>query len=110
MLKVSQSLVTTAIVCHFSAQADPEFKDIFEEDFAAAIILTDSDALTLGFKDFDPNSVFNIDNDNIGSQDALDRRKNIGVSHCLLPLISLTTRCFNDELSFVSPHLGLKIR
>ncbi len=84
MLKVYQSLVAAAIVCHFSAQADPEFKDIFEEDFAAAIILTDSDALTLGFKDFDPNSVFNIDNDNIGSQDALDRRKNIGVSS--LPL------------------------
>ncbi|MGX9522126.1 Solitary outer membrane autotransporter beta-barrel domain [Vibrio mediterranei] len=74
--------------------AEPEFRDLFEEDFAAAIILTDSDALTLGFKDFDPSSVLNIDNDEIGSQEALDRRKNIAVS--ALPL----TFALNDADSF----------
>ncbi|WP_234496770.1 Solitary outer membrane autotransporter beta-barrel domain [Vibrio maritimus] len=78
--------VTVSIIAltHLTARADPQFKDIFEEDFAAAIILTDSDALTFGFKDFDPNDLLNIDNDEIGSQEALDRRKNIGVS--ALPL------------------------
>lgn len=83
MLRVSNIFIVTAVMCHYSAHADPQFKDIFEEDFAAAIILTDSEALTLGFKDFDPNSILNIDNDNIGSQDALERRKNIGVSALL---------------------------
>ena len=62
------------------AHADPRYASIFEDSFAAAIILTDSDALTLGIKDFDPNDWLNIDNDNIGSQDALDLRKSIGVS------------------------------
>lgn len=80
LLKVLQSLVATALFGSISAQADPQFRDFFEEDFAAATILTDNEALTLGFKDFDPNTVFNIDNTNIGSKDALKLRKNIGVT------------------------------
>lgn len=93
MLRVSNILMVTAVMGHFSAHADPQFKDIFEEDFAAAIILTDSEALTLGFKDFDPNSIFNIDNENIGSQDALERRKNIGVS-----ALPITFDLSNDKM------------
>ncbi|SEG01330.1 Solitary outer membrane autotransporter beta-barrel domain [Vibrio hangzhouensis] len=82
-------------ICAVSTQvqANPLFRDIFEEDFAAAIILTDSNALTLGFKDFDPNTLLNIDNENIGSKEALDLRKNIAVSS--LPL-TFSLRNNND--------------
>ncbi|MGF1751032.1 MULTISPECIES: Solitary outer membrane autotransporter beta-barrel domain [Vibrio] len=70
-----------ALLIHPSfSYADPRFASIFEDSFAGAIILTDSDALTLGVKDFDPNDWLNINNDNIGSEDALDLRKSIGVS------------------------------
>ncbi|MGV2988264.1 Solitary outer membrane autotransporter beta-barrel domain [Vibrio sp. E150_011] len=72
--------VISLLAASSPVHADPRYASIFEDSFAAAIILTDSDALTLGFKDFDPNDWLNLDNDNIGSQDALDLRKSIGVS------------------------------
>ncbi|MGR5176312.1 Solitary outer membrane autotransporter beta-barrel domain [Vibrio mediterranei] len=80
----SRAILVGICAVSMQVQANPLFSDIFEEDFAAAIILTDSNALTLGFKDFNPNTLLNIDNENIGSKEALALRKNIAVSS--LPL------------------------
>lgn len=74
---VTMSLIS--IVVH----ANPVQKTLqkeFERNFATAIVLSDSDVFTLGFHDFDPNKYLNIDNEDIGTQDSVDLRKQIALS------------------------------
>lgn len=57
-----------------------QFQKDLERNFAAAIILTDSDVLTFGFHDFDPNDWFDLKNENIGTEDSINLRKKIAVT------------------------------
>ena len=51
-------------------------KDI-EQNFATSVLLNDTDVFTFGINNFDPNKVFRLDNEDIGSNDSVSRRKNI---------------------------------
>ena len=51
-------------------------KDL-EQNFATNVVLSDSDVFTFGFHNFDPNKVFKIDNENIGTTESISRRKDI---------------------------------
>ncbi len=54
-----------------------EIKKEFERNFSVSVVLTDSDVFTLGFSDFDPNESFNLDNDELGSSDSVNLRKQV---------------------------------
>ncbi|MGF1754680.1 Solitary outer membrane autotransporter beta-barrel domain [Vibrio makurazakiensis] len=60
--------------------AGTTFKKELERSFATAVILTDSDVFTFGFHDFDPNEWFNLEQDNIGTEDSISLRKQITAS------------------------------
>ncbi|KAA8600927.1 hypothetical protein F0Z19_1433 [Vibrio cyclitrophicus] len=51
-------------------------KDI-ERTFATSVLLNDTDVFTFGINNFDPNKVFRLDNEDIGSNDSVSRRKDI---------------------------------
>ncbi|MEZ8517712.1 Solitary outer membrane autotransporter beta-barrel domain [Vibrio cyclitrophicus] len=51
-------------------------KDI-ERTFATSVLLNDTDVFTFGINNFDPNKVFRLDNEGIGSNDSVSRRKDI---------------------------------
>ena len=63
-----------------ASQGIPAVQDYLEQAFSAAIVLTDSDVFTVGVHDFDPNEWFNLDNEDIGSQDSVKLRQQIAVS------------------------------
>ncbi len=54
-------------------------KKEYERNFAVSVVLTDSDVFTVGFSDFDPNESFNLDNEDIGSRDSVNLRKQVSV-------------------------------
>lgn len=54
-------------------------KNYYEELLASAVILSDSDLISLGIKSFDPNEVFKSEDENLGAQSALDARKKISI-------------------------------
>ncbi|MFM2586809.1 Solitary outer membrane autotransporter beta-barrel domain [Vibrio sp. TBV020] len=62
------------------AKGNPVFQDYLEQAFSVAIVLTDSDVFTVGVHDFDPNEWFNLDNEDIGSQESINLRQQIAVS------------------------------
>lgn len=68
------SLVVTAL----SVQADDMLRKSLEGDFATAVLLSDTDAISLGFHDFNPNAFVDI-SDNLGDEEALELRKQINV-------------------------------
>ncbi len=73
------SLVSTVTFAN-SAQVQQTLQKEFERNFAIGIVLSDSDVFTLGFHDFDPNKYLNIDNEDIGTQDSIDLRKQVAIS------------------------------
>ncbi|CAH0529617.1 Solitary outer membrane autotransporter beta-barrel domain [Vibrio hippocampi] len=81
-------------------KADPRFSKLFENAFAGAVILSDSDAVTLGFKDFDPNNWLNIDDEDAGTPESVDLRKSLNVY--TLPWTETLTQSptFNNQLVF----------
>ena len=48
-----------------------------ERNFAASVLLNDTDVFTFGINNFDPNEVFRLDNEDIGSSDSVSRRQNM---------------------------------
>ncbi|MET2901385.1 Solitary outer membrane autotransporter beta-barrel domain [Vibrio rotiferianus] len=74
---VALSLISA--ISHASPVQDTLQKE-FERNFAIGIVLSDSDVFNLGFHDFDPNKYLNIDNEDIGTQDSVDLRKQIALS------------------------------
>ncbi|MBW3698070.1 hypothetical protein EK599_20525 [Vibrio sp. T187] len=74
---LSSSLIATA---SFGAVAATPFQKELERSFATSVILSDSDVFTFGFHDFDPNAWFNLDQENIGSNESLSRRKQIAAT------------------------------
>ncbi|WP_199479492.1 Solitary outer membrane autotransporter beta-barrel domain [Vibrio harveyi] len=76
---VTLSLISTVTFAN-SAQVQQTLQKEFERNFAIGIVLSDSDVFTLGFHDFDPNKYLNIDNEDIGTQDSIDLRKQVAIS------------------------------
>lgn len=78
------TLITGALLCttsNLSAdEGHSQVQSYLEQAFSAAIVMTDSDVLTLGVHDFDPNEWLNIDNENLGSADSIDLRQRFAVS------------------------------
>ena len=72
---LSLVLFVPAMACATSLN-DATRKEL-EQNFATSVLLSDSDVFTFGFHNFDPNKVFKIDNENIGTTESLSRRKNI---------------------------------
>lgn len=64
----------------FSVQADEEFRSRAQKNFAAVVVLTDSDAIQFGIQDFNPNSITPFDDDNMGDDDSLDLRNKVAVT------------------------------
>ncbi|MEZ9399024.1 Solitary outer membrane autotransporter beta-barrel domain [Vibrio splendidus] len=53
------------------------FRKDLEQTFATSVLLNDTDVFTFGINNFDPNKVFRLDNEDIGSNDSVSRRKDI---------------------------------
>ena len=70
----------------FAISLSDAFQKELEQSFATSVVLSDSDVFTFGFHNFDPNQVFNIDNENIGSAESISRRKNIAAGEFSLHL------------------------
>jgi hypothetical protein len=79
-LRFHQLLLLFLVTSTQQAYGDERYRSFLEDMFAGAIILSDSDVFTVGFKDFDPNQYLNIDNEDIGSSEALDLRKSFDVT------------------------------
>ncbi|WP_428775366.1 Solitary outer membrane autotransporter beta-barrel domain [Vibrio sp.] len=58
----------------------PAIQDFLESNFAATIVLSDSDVFTVGVSDFDPNELFNTNNPNLGTEDSIENRKTYAVT------------------------------
>ena len=58
-----------------------EVSDLIQKEikrnFAASVLLNDTDVFTFGINNFDPNEVFRLDNEDIGSSDSVSRRQNM---------------------------------
>ena len=53
------------------------FRKELEQRFVTSVLLNDTDVFTFGINNFDPNEVFSLDNEDIGSNDSVSRRQNI---------------------------------
>jgi hypothetical protein len=60
----------------YADEANEQIKALLQSRFAAAVILTDTDAIEFGFASFDPNEVIDTGDDNLGSEQASQNRKN----------------------------------
>ncbi|WP_241909886.1 Solitary outer membrane autotransporter beta-barrel domain [Vibrio sp. 10N.261.55.A7] len=56
------------------------FQKELQQKFASAVILTDSDVFTFGIHDFDPNDWFNLENEDIGTEESVGLRNRIQVT------------------------------
>jgi hypothetical protein len=73
----SSRVIAIALPCSVLADAiNDDIKILLQSRFAAAVILTDSDALEFGFASFDPNEVIDTGDDNLGSGTAIENRNN----------------------------------
>ncbi|OBT07976.1 hypothetical protein A9264_05780 [Vibrio sp. UCD-FRSSP16_10] len=71
-------LCLVALLVTATAHADEILKKILEQNFASAVLLSDSEAISFGFQNFNPNNFF-TDNDEIGSKESLELRKQITI-------------------------------
>ncbi|MFA0163697.1 Solitary outer membrane autotransporter beta-barrel domain [Vibrio splendidus] len=63
-----------------SAYASNELiQNRLEKIFSVSIALTDSDAISIGFVDFDPNSFINLNDSGFGSDKTIDTRSQVSV-------------------------------
>ncbi|OLQ85871.1 hypothetical protein BIY22_13375 [Vibrio panuliri] len=66
-----------AVTLPVEARSFNAAKTYVEQAFSAGIVMSDSEALTLGVKSFDPNKLLNINNDQIGSDQSLEYRRDL---------------------------------
>ncbi len=66
--------------CNLHAKGYDFIEDFLEKSFAYTIVLSDSDVFTVGVADFNPNNLFNSDNEQLGTEDSVANRKKYGVS------------------------------
>jgi len=93
----------------FAISLSDAFQKELEQSFATSVVLSDSDVFTFGFHNFDPNQVFNIDNENIGSAESISRRKNIAAAS--FPYTYALPNYIEDnhqELTFRLSALGIE--
>ncbi|OEF23219.1 Solitary outer membrane autotransporter beta-barrel domain [Vibrio rumoiensis] len=67
-------------ICTLQAKAENSIQSRAEQSFAASVILSDSDVITFGIQDFNPNSVTPFDDDNFGNDESLDLRNRVSVT------------------------------
>lgn len=82
------------LVCVFSlycacinkvyAQSYDVISNFLEQSFAYTIVMSDSDVFTVGFADFNPNSLFNTHYEEFGTDESVENRKKYAIS--TLPL------------------------
>ena len=60
-----------ALPVSLQASGNDAFRNYLEQAFATSIVLTDSDVFTVGVHDFDPNDWFNLQNEEIGSEESV---------------------------------------
>lgn len=82
MANISWTLAVPLFFTVFSATVNANwltdrFRKDLEQSFATSVLLNDTDVFTFGINNFDPNKVFSLDNENIGSNDSVSRRQNI---------------------------------
>lgn len=82
LLFISIPLFT--FTCSAYGQGYDVIENFLEKSFAYTIVLSDSDVFTVGVADFNPNNLFNSDNEDLGTDDSIANRKKYGVS--TLPL------------------------
>ncbi|WGY44983.1 Solitary outer membrane autotransporter beta-barrel domain [Vibrio sp. ABG19] len=58
----------------------PELEKFLENNFAASIVLSDSDVFSVGISDFNPNEILNTENENWGTEGSLDNRKTYAIA------------------------------
>ncbi|MCA0937550.1 Solitary outer membrane autotransporter beta-barrel domain [Vibrio alginolyticus] len=76
------SILVTLSLASISIEARTlreELKKEYERNFAVSVVLSDSDVFTVGFSDFDPNDSFNLNNEDIGSSDSVNLRKQVSL-------------------------------
>tara|TARA_Y100001960_G_scaffold329406_1_gene420644 strand:- start:1995 stop:2981 length:987 start_codon:yes stop_codon:yes gene_type:complete len=69
-----------ALPVSLQASGNDAFRNYLEQAFATSIVLTDSDVFTVGVHDFDPNDWFNLQNEEIGSEESVRLRQQIAVT------------------------------
>ncbi|UPR54847.1 Solitary outer membrane autotransporter beta-barrel domain [Vibrio cyclitrophicus] len=82
MANTSWTLAVPIFFTVFSATVNANwltdrFRKDLEQSFATSVLLNDTDVFTFGINNFDPNKVFSLDNEDIGSKDSVSRRKDI---------------------------------
>ena len=104
MMKIT--IYISLLFAALSPHADDILRKSLEGDFATAILLSDTDAISLGFHDFNPNEFIDI-SDNLGDEEALELRKQINV-YTLPYDFSLNSRLFinGQELDHYITILG----
>lgn len=78
--------------------SSPALQDRLEKIFAVSIALTDSDAVSIGFVDFDPNSLINLNDSGFGSDTTIETRSQVKVG--AIPYTSVI-KTDNPDLDFI---------
>lgn len=77
---------------HVEAESYDVIRNFLEQSFAYTIVMSDSDVFTVGFADFNPNSLFNTDNAELGTDDSVENRKKYGIT-----ALPMSFRLNNEE-------------
>ncbi|GEA59414.1 Solitary outer membrane autotransporter beta-barrel domain [Vibrio comitans] len=106
------ALITLVLLGSGHVCASDTLQKVLEQNFATAVLLSDSDAITFGFQDFDPNR-FITDNDNIGSEEALELRKTISIytipyTYELPDLSVSNNNILKQNITFIGSYLSTK--
>ncbi|OED86889.1 Solitary outer membrane autotransporter beta-barrel domain [Vibrio crassostreae] len=75
----SIALILTGLFSSSAYASNEAIQNRLEKIFAASIALTDSDAVSIGFVDFDPNSFINLNDSGFGSDKTIDTRSQVSV-------------------------------
>lgn len=62
------------------AQSYDVISNFLEHSFAYTIVMSDSDVFTVGFADFNPNSLFNTQYDELGTDESVENRKKYAIT------------------------------
>ncbi|MEZ8966380.1 Solitary outer membrane autotransporter beta-barrel domain [Vibrio breoganii] len=105
------ALIPLVLLASAYAQADETLQKVLEQNFASAVLLSDSDAISFGFQDFDPND-FVTNNENIGSEESLELRKQISIYTIpytfKLNDLSLDDKSLKQNVTVVGSYLKTK--
>ncbi|WGV98135.1 Solitary outer membrane autotransporter beta-barrel domain [Vibrio sp. YMD68] len=72
--------ISFVIPVRASQSISEAYRGQLEQNFAAAVILMDNDVFTFGIHDFDPNDLFHLGNEDIGTEESISLRNRIQVT------------------------------